>query len=75
MTIETKFNIWDKVWFIYNRSVSHGTIKEISAHHRIRNEFGYTATEIDYIIETGYIRERIEEKHLFRTKQELLDSL
>lgn len=28
MTIETKFNIGDEVWFIYGRSVSHGTIKE-----------------------------------------------
>lgn len=75
MTIETKFNIGDKVWFIYGRSVSYGTIKEVSACHRIRNEFGYTGTEIDYRIETGYISECIEEKYLFRTKQELLDSL
>ena len=75
MKIETKFNIGNKVWFIYNRSVSHGAVKEVSVCCRIRDEFGNTETYVTYIIETGYIRECVEEKHLFRTKQELLDSL
>lgn len=75
MKIETKFSIGDKLYFIYNKGISCGKIIEVLASHRISDEFGNRETKIDYIIETGYIRDKVSEKYLFRTKQELLDSL
>ena len=75
MTIETKFNIGNRLFFIYNRGVSYGKIIEVLVCYRICDEFGNVEDKTDYIIDTGYIREKVSEKHLFRTKQELLDSL
>ena len=74
MKIETKYNIGNKVWFIYRRSVSKGTIKDISV-SLISDEYGNINTSIDYMVMTAYIKERVEEKHLFTTKEELLKSL
>lgn len=74
MKIETKYNIGNKVWFIYGRSVSKGTIKEVLV-SLISDEYGNINTSIDYIVMTGYIEERVEENHLFTTKEELLKSL
>ena len=72
MTIETKFNIGDEVWYMENNKVCCDTISAIHLHvyeyDRIFNySFGLTDCTKPYI--------QVDESKLFRTKQELLDSL
>ena len=67
MTIETKFNIGDEVWFMYeNRPMSMRVM-------HIELYISCNKVKRQYIDKYGSYR--VSEHKLFRTKQELLDSL
>ena len=73
MTIETRYNIGDKVWFMYNNSVKCEPIIKINA--LIEKDINSTNIHITilyhlYDYDTSYI-----ESKLFPTKEELLKSL
>lgn len=73
MTIETRYNIGDKVWFMYNNSVKCELIIKINA--LIEKDMNSTNIHITilyhlYDYDTSYI-----ESKLFPTKEELLKSL
>ena len=73
MKIETKFNVGDKVWFMdrnrcFSSQVKGERVYSVDGEY-MRNS---KRTEIDYELE-GYGTH--EECNLYRTKQELLDSL
>lgn len=69
MTIETKYNIGDKVWFMHNNSVNCETIIKIDVF--IERDVIYN--NIFYHI-YNYCSPYIEQK-LFPTKEDLLKSL
>ena len=66
MTIETKFNIGDYVWFMHK-------LEPISAKVTSFTIYVDKTIVIEYFFEKPFEFRR--EKYLFRTKQELLDSL
>lgn len=72
MTIETKYNIGDEVWFMQNNKICSDTITAI---HTYRTE---TISHITYGFGKS-IRSQIiaiiDERDLFPTKEELLKSL
>ena len=76
MKIETKYNIGQKMFYIANYKVVYGTICEISTSLCSR-EYGYIETITYYTMKRGgmYKDDKVEEKHLFPTKEELLKSL
>lgn len=72
MTIETKFNIGDKVWFMNENKVCCDEISAIHLHlYEDKQLFNYSFGLNDCI--QKYIQ--VDEQELFRTKQELLDNL
>ena len=77
MKIETKYNIYDKVWYIHEREVVQGTIYKVYASCCIEDEYGNMYENICYdVCGVRYTQhERIEEQFLFRTKEELINSL
>ena len=67
MTIETKFNIGDEVWFKRVNVFVKGTITDIFLFkHEDRIVIGYGINDFNHALS---------EPELYRTKQELLDSL
>lgn len=66
MTIETKYNIGDEVWFMFDEKPIRGTIKNIGSH-----------ISINVVINGNSYIFRREAKgfELFPTKEELLKSL
>ena len=75
MTIETKFNVGDKVFFMKHNSVDFGTIIGIDITVKKGNIFSSNPINLD---ETVYIISeicRIREHNLFRTKEELINTL
>ena len=66
MTIETKFNIGDEVWFMYK-------LEPIFAKVTSFTIYVDKTIVVEYFFEKYFEFKR--EKYLFRTKQELLDSL
>lgn len=77
MEIETKYNIYDKVWYIHEREVIQGTIYKVYASCYVKDEYGNRCKEVSYdVCGVRYIKhERVEEQFLFRTKEELINSL
>ena len=73
MKIETKYNIGCKVWFNRSQDCFKGRISAI--HISLRT--GETIPTIEYNVVWGndFYHDYIIESRLFRTKQELLDSL
>ena len=69
MTIETKFNIGDEVWFYLGCAIK-AKINAITVHS---DYFVYNVRTINMGEENYYTS--LQEYKLFRTKQELLDSL
>lgn len=67
MKIETKFNIGDEVWFMYENRPTSMRIGHIELH------ISCDKVKRQYIDKYG--RFRVSEHKLFRTKQELLESL
>lgn len=81
MKIETKFNIGDYVFYLENNSIKHGMIEAIQIEVAIRTEGGminydnikpYIHSELYYLGASVGIRCA---RLIFKTKQELLDSL
>lgn len=72
MTIETKYNIGQKVYTVIGLKIRCLTIERIDCYHTAnmtRNKYGFSPNP--YI----GIYDSIEEKDLFPTKEELLNSL
>ena len=77
MTIETKYNIGDRVWVIMNDRVAHAIIEaiEISVGKALCSEDGkLSISEYKYKYSVGY-GNWYNESLLFPTKEELLKSL
>ena len=71
MTIETKYNIGDEVWFMKENKPTKRVVDfiEIIAASTTSKSF------IQYGLKIGSVVERVVESHLFPTKEELLKSL
>lgn len=69
MTIETKYNYNDKVFFLNNNKVVEGIIKKISILTDNTIEVRYRVSYDSYKFKS------LKEEQVFNTKQELLDSL
>lgn len=75
MTIETKYDIEDKVWFMHNNSVKCETIIRIdTATEKDMNCTGTRTTTMYYYYLYDYHAPYLESE-LFPTKEELLKSL
>ena len=73
MTIETKFNIGDEVWFKRQSDYFKGRISAI--HTSLRTGETIHTTEYNVVWGNDFYHDYIIERNLFRTEQELLDSL
>lgn len=73
MNLKTKFNVGDSVWFIYNNKVENKEIYSIDINVNSKN------TVINYDIslfpEKPHATTKKPENTVYKTKQELLDSL
>jgi hypothetical protein len=72
MTINTKFNIGDEVWFVHRNEPFKGTILKIET-NTIEDLNSKELTSIFYRCNYNYIL--VEEKNAFPDKQSLLNSL
>ena len=74
MTIETKYNIGDEVWLMYeNRDV---TAQVISIKMIVEElMFGTIIVNIYYRIKNQHFDREISEPHIYASKEELLKSL
>ena len=70
MTIETKFNIGDRVWLIGNHALLQGKITKLSLDVEEGNKIN-----LSYFVQTIKFNGWIDSEYVFRTKQELLESL
>lgn len=70
MTIETKYNIGDEVWFILGGKARQGIILGITFHN-----LGHTLSSYYYNVQIGVSHGSFNESDLFPTKEELLKSL
>lgn len=70
MTIETKYNIGDEVWFILGATAKKGEILEVTFTKREEILTGFY-----YSVSVGASYASFYEKQLFPTKEELLKSL
>lgn len=82
MTIETKYNIGDVVWFLEDNKAKSGKVTGLRFAYGIGEFFGKLATNegqtyINYFLRGDFIHSGcvLEEKFLFPTKEELLKSL
>ena len=73
MTIETKFNIGDEVWFKRKLDYFKGRISAI--HASLRTGETIPTIECNVVWGNDFYHDYIIESNLYRTKQELLDSL
>lgn len=71
MTIETKYNIGDKVWLMFNDSVSNEKIEKISITVEKRNLDIYKTIYYKLVNYSQWY----EEQKFFSTKKDLIDSL
>jgi len=80
MTIETKFNIGDKVFVLFFNKIYTVEIKHISVNVSVK---GFKVPEIEIFYSADEIHDKFYDRKqksfgeniLFKTKQELLDSL
>lgn len=70
MTIETKYNIGEDVWFILGGKARQGVILGITF-----NKLGHTLIGYYYNVQIGVSHGSFNEPDLFPTKEELLKSL
>lgn len=74
MTIETKYNIGDEVWVMYENKAITAQVIEMDV--EIRDVFrGGVSAECFCRIETPHFTRQTHESRLFPTKEELLKSL
>lgn len=67
MTIETKYNIGDEVWVMYNMKPQKMTVTHINLYCRKRETL---KKEIRYVLDNSI---SFDERVLFSTKEELLE--
>lgn len=72
MKIESKFELGEKVWFMFNNHVIGDTITKITSNTWKTHGNQKVYNSIDYFFASHTI---LNEKFIFKTKQELLDSL
>lgn len=70
MTVKTKFNVDDKVYFIYNNKVYYAPIRSIN----ILVTYTYSV-KIKYTVNYDSLTTSLCEESIFKTKEELLKSL
>ena len=70
MTIETKYNIGQEVWFILGSKARQGIISQITFY-----KLGHTINSYYYNVQIGVSHGSFNEPDLFPTKEELLKSL
>lgn len=76
MTIETKYNIGDEVWFMYDNKATTMTIEYIEVTCAFKsNKHGDYVREIKVTYLDIAASHRLSEHKLFPTKEELLKSL
>ena len=73
MTVETKFNIGDEVWFKRRSGYFKGRISAI--HISLRTDETTPTIEYNVVWGNDFYHDHMIERNLFRTKQELLESL
>lgn len=74
MTIETKYNIGDEVWLMYdNRAVTAQVISMKTIVEELM--FGTIIVNIYYRIKNIHFDREISEPHIYAAKEELLKSL
>ena len=69
MIIETKYNIGDEVWFLYNREPINKDIRAIKTGASRRLQY------IKYVFRENELSFEKDESELFPTKEELINSL
>lgn len=75
MTINTKFNINDEVWFMYHNKVTKGNVTGIWI-QKSSNLCSWWGDKVKYCVQINLKQENeVEENNLFITKEELLKSL
>ena len=82
MTIKTKYNIGDEVWFLEDSKAKSGKVTGLRFSYGIGEYFGEVITHVgqtyvNYFLRGDFIHSGciFEEKFLFPTKEELLNSL
>jgi hypothetical protein len=82
MTIETKYNIGDEVWFMEDNHSQSGTVTGLRFSYGKGEVFGKALSheekvQVNYVLRGDFIHsgDILEEKFLFTTKEELLKSL
>lgn len=74
MTIETKYDVRDIVWFMYNNKIESSPVRKIDITRKIY--LWSTVTYVKYKLALSYVANiDFEEDELFPTKEELLKSL
>lgn len=82
MEIETKYNIGDEVWFIEDNKAKSGKVTGLRFSYGTGEFFGESITHVgktctNYFLRGDFIHSGciLEEKFLFASKEELLNSL
>lgn len=78
MKLETKFDIGDTAWMMYHSQVIEVEILKLFISSHEQGEYKYIVPKIDYTVRYKQADDNwhnIPESELFKTKQELLDSL
>lgn len=76
MQIETKFNLGDKVFVLYNERVHEVLVTGVFAFHELNGTLSHDTFAINYRVKFQAGGEtKISEERLFATKEKLLESL
>lgn len=76
MTIETKYSLDDQVYFMRNNKAEFGTLIGISTRTgKHRRDSKMNEGVFYYITCNGYDQEEMPEKSLFKTKEELIETI
>lgn len=77
MTIETRFNEGDKIFFISNKKAIESVVREIKI-HRLQNEKDVYHNQVLYLCNkdgNALVNIKVEEDDAFASKEDLLKSL
>lgn len=73
MEIKTKYNIGDEVFFMYDNEITTGKIKMVQTVTDLC--YNGVCTQVEYYIPCGSYTGFFKESFVFKTKQELINSL
>ena len=74
MTIETKYNLGDEVWVMYENKAITAEMLEINI-SVLNTKYRGVCADVFCKVKTPYFTREIHESHLYSTKEELLKSL